>query len=468
MKHTLSRISAVIIAVFCFALSGSARGSVSSPILPGSPAQSMMLPSPPEATTPTQDAALTEATAQAQTTTPTEASSASADSLRSGSVIETQRDSVKIWFRQSKINLVPELHGNREALDSAVSRLQTITTNPLQYRLQSIQLIGAASPEGTIRFNRWLSKERSITLINYLNRYVSFPDSLMTVAHLGRDWQGLKNRVLADPAVPQRDKVLSLLDSKPEPLEELKKSRAYPYLYLTHFPELRAASLVLEYQYFPPLMSAALADEAKYLSNSKITPPYAPEKPLGHIWFDLRSNLLYDAALAPNIGFDIYLGNQLSAGFNWKYAWYRNDSRHIYWRDYGGDINVKYWFGKLSEQKPLQGHHIGAYAQMFTYDFEFGGKGVMGGLPGGTLLDKYSLIVAADYGYSIPLTERYNIDLCLGLGYMRGEYREYHPEDGCYVWDATRRQQYFGLTKVEISLVRVIDYRYFIKGGRKR
>ncbi len=307
MNHTLSRISAVIIAVFCFALSGSARGSVSSPILPGSLAQSMMLPSLPEAitptqdaasteaTTPTQDAALTEATTQAQTaaptetttpeattqaqtTAPTEASSASADSLRSGSVIETQRDSVKIWFRQSKINLVPELHGNREALDSAVSRLQTITSNPLQYRLQSIQLIGAASPEGTIRFNRWLSKERSITLINYLNRYVNFPDSLMTVAHLGRDWQGLKNRVLADPAVPQRDKVLSLLDSKPEPLEELKKSRAYPYLYLTHFPELRAASLVLEYQYFPPLMSAALADEAKYLSNSKITPPLCAGK----------------------------------------------------------------------------------------------------------------------------------------------------------------------------------------------
>ncbi|MGM9752924.1 MAG: hypothetical protein ACI3ZK_02575 [Candidatus Cryptobacteroides sp.] len=248
-----------------------------SPILPDQPAQSMMLPSPPEAITQalttTPEATTPEAITLTQDAAPTESSSASADSLRSGSVIETQRDSVKIWFRQSKINLVPELHGNREALDSAVSRLQTITTNPLQYRLQSIQLIGAASPEGTIRFNRWLSKERSITLINYLNRYVSFPDSLMTVAHLGRDWQGLKNRVLADPDVPQRDKVLSLLDSKPEPLEELKKSRAYPYLYLTHFPELRAASLVLEYQYFPPLMSAALADEAKYLSNSKITPP---------------------------------------------------------------------------------------------------------------------------------------------------------------------------------------------------
>lgn len=125
MKHTLSRISAVIIAVFCFALSGSARGSVSSPILPGSSAQSMMLPSLPEATT------------QAQTTAPTEASSASADSLRSGSVIETQRDSVKIWFRQSKINLVPELHGNREALDSAVSRLQTITTNPAKESIKT-------------------------------------------------------------------------------------------------------------------------------------------------------------------------------------------------------------------------------------------------------------------------------------------------------------------------------------------
>ena len=183
---------------------------------------------------------------------------------------------------------------------------------------------------------------------------------------------------------------------------------------------------------------------------------------------DIRSNLLYDAVLAPNIGADFYLGNHYSLGFNYKYAWLKDDSRHIYWRDYGGDLNIKYWFGKLADEKPFQGHHVGLYAQAFTYDFEFGGKGVMGGLPGGTLLDDFSIILAADYGYSLPLTEKLNLDFCIGAGYMSGIFREYHPEDGCYVWDATKKQQYFGITKLEISLVRVFDFRYFKKGGQNR
>ena len=51
---------------------------------------------------------------------------------------------------------------------------------------------------------------------------------------------------------------------------------------------------------------------------------------------------------------------------------------------------------------------------------------------------------------------------------MVGMVREYHPEDECYVWDATKKQQYLGLTKLEISLVRVFDFRHIKKGGQGR
>lgn len=386
----------------------------------------------------------------------------------SGNAQECRRDSVKIWFRQSKIDLVPGLHGNKENLDSATVRLERIVSNPFMYRLKSVHFVGAASPEGSIRFNRWLSEQRAATLIGYLDKYVSFPDSLVTVDCLGRDWQGLKQRVLADPQVPQRDRVLSLIDSKPEPLAELKATKAYPYLYWNHFPELRASSLVLEYQCFPVLLPAGLSSVADYAEVNQITPPYRQIRPLQHLWVDVRSNLLYDALAAPNLGFDVYLGSGFSLGANWKYAWFKNDRRHFYWRDYGGDINFKYWFGELAQQRPLQGHHLGLYAQAFTYDFEFGGKGVMGGHPGGNLLDEFNTIVAAEYGYSLPLNDKWNLDFSIGAGYMNGLFREYHPEDECYVWDATKKQQYFGLTKLEISLVRVFDFHYLEKGGKRQ
>lgn len=376
-------------------------------------------------------------------------------------------NSVKIWFRQSKINYDPTLHDNQQNLDSFSPQLDSILSDKIHYRIRSIQFTGGASPEGSIRFNRWLSVKRAETLRSYLSNYVTFPDSLVTTVHLGRDWQGLRQRVLDDPNVPGRDAVLKLLDYKEEPLEELKGMRAYNYLYLKHFPELRASSLVIEYDTFPVLLTAGISSKAEFFNIPKI-PPYRPEKPLRHYYMTLKTNVLYDLVLAPNIGAEFWLGNNFSAGLDWKYAWMKNDRRHFYWRDYGGDINLKYWFGDLSRQKPFQGHHIGAYAQVLTYDFEFGGKGIMGGLPGGTLLDDYSIILAADYGFSLPLTDKFNLDFCIGAGYMAGMVREYHPEDECYVWDATKKQQYLGLTKLEISLVRVFDFRHIKKGGQKR
>ena len=70
------------------------------------------------------------------------------------------------------------------------------------------------------------------------------------------------------------------------------------------------------------------------------------------------------------------------------YAWWKTDRRHWYWRTYGGDMVIRKWLGKAAKEKPLTGNIIWAYTkQIFTYDFETGGKGYMGGKPGGTLWD---------------------------------------------------------------------------------
>ena len=49
-----------------------------------------------------------------------------------------------------------------------------------------------------------------------------------------------------------------------------------------------------------------------------------------------------------------------------------------------------------------------------------------------------------------------NIDFSIGLGYMGGEYKEYLPQDGHYVWQSTKRRHWIGPTKAEISLVWLI------------
>ena len=58
----------------------------------------------------------------------------------------------------------------------------------------------------------------------------------------------------------------------------------------------------------------------------------------------------------------------------------------------------------------------------------------MGGKPGGTLWDKMNWAAGVEYGYSLPVARRLNIDFTIGVGYWGGTYHEYKPVDDCYVW----------------------------------
>ena len=167
----------------------------------------------------------------------------------------------------------------------------------------------------------------------------------------------------------------------------------------------------------------------------------------------LKTNMLYDVLTVLNIGGEFYLGKNWSISGNWMYGWWKKNNNHRYWRIYGGDLAVRYWLGKKACEKPLTGHHIGIYGQVFTYDFEWGGKGYMGGEPGGKLWDKSNYAAGVEYGYSLPVANRLNIDFTLGVGYWGGKYYKYIPLDGHYVWQATKNRRWFGPTKAEISLV---------------
>lgn len=125
---------------------------------------------------------------------------------------------------------------------------------------------------------------------------------------------------------------------------------------------------------------------------------------------------------------------------------------------YGGELFCRYWFGAAADEKPLTGHHLGAYLQALTYDFEFGGTAHMGGKPGGTLFDRPHIGVGVEYGYSLPIAKRFNIDFSLGIGYLGGRVYEFIPTGDEYKWIATKDKHWFGPTKLEVSLVWLIGH----------
>lgn len=396
------------------------------------------------------------------------------------------RDSVKIYFRQGYSVLDKSIGDNRAALDRIADSLRMGYADSV-YVLHKVLVVGGASPEGSIPLNRRLSEKRAGVLFDYLSQYGDLPDSLTTFRFLGRDWYGLMRLVEADPGVPYREETLDFLrditgrldggeklaDNNVGRLSRFKGGRPYRYMYRNLFPELRASKIHLWYRRVwnpfkaypvtavePPALPAAPP-------RMEILPlALEPEKPF---YMAVKTNMLYDALLVPNVGVEFYLGRDWSVAANWMYAWWKKDRRHWYWRAYGGDVAVRKWLGRQAKEKPLTGHHLGLYGQVLTYDFETGHRGYMGGEPGGTLFDRASLAGGIEYGYSLPVARRLNIDFCAGVGYLGGKYYEYVPMDDCYVWQSTKMRRYFGPTKVEVSLVWLLGKGNYNaeKGGRR-
>ena len=93
----------------------------------------------------------------------------------------------------------------------------------------------------------------------------------------------------------------------------------------------------------------------------------------------------------------------------------------------------------------------------------------MGGKPGGTLWEKMNYAAGLEYGYSLPIASRLNLDFAIGVGYWGGTYYEYLPIDDCYVWQATKQHKWFGPTKAEITLVWLLGRGHHnLKKGDKR
>ena len=105
---------------------------------------------------------------------------------------------------------------------------------------------------------------------------------------------------------------------------------------------------------------------------------------------------------------------------------------------------MKYWLGQ--REQGGRGHHIGLYGQLFDYDFQVGGRGILGDRP------HYGVGVA--YGYGWTLGGQWTLEATVGIGYLHGVFKEYGKQtNGCFPWKATRQIDFVGPTKLSLTLV---------------
>ena len=394
-----------------------------------------------------------------------------------------------VYFRQGYSTLEPSFRDNGLRLAAFTQQVADLCRDTM-CRVQSIRIVGFSSPEGSSVRNKQLAEKRAGQIAGFLRRSTDLPDSLFEIVAHGVNWEELTDLVDTSD-MPYRDEVLNILRNTPEwivrngvvvdgrkrQLGMLHGGRAWWYMYERFFPELRGSDVRVVCQVVrrpEPVVRPEVCDTVAPAPRDPIVPVQCDTttpcdtvrtsdvavplcKPF---YMALKTNLLYDVALVPNIGAEFYVGRGWSVGGSWMYAWWKSDKRHRYWRTYGGELDIRKYFGRRAQVKPLTGHHLGLYGQMLTYDFETGGTGYQ---------SKLSYGVGIEYGYSLPLGRRLNLDFGIGIGYLGGEYKKYDPIDGHYVWKETKQRHWFGPTKAEVSLIWLIGRgNYNEKKGGKR
>lgn len=347
----------------------------------------------------------------------------------------------QFYFNLDKSNIDETLGDNAQAIDSILYKLRDLKKS--NARNIRIRVIGSASLEASDAYNQKLATSRSNNVVNYLRRFRLTNDVDMYTVDGLYDWTVLRDKV-AQSDCPYRQELLSILhvpssymniSDRKQRIKDLGNGAAYEYIDRNFFRFMRYASIRITADVTETRVETTMVYDTIYTEV---------EKPARKFMVGVRTNLLYDAAAVPNIGLDVYLSKHISLGVNWMYAWWKCDHRNIYWRDYGGDVHLDYWFDPTLK---WSGHHLGVYGQMQTFDFEWKKRGYQ--------MPKWGWGAGLDYGYSFWLAKHLSLDLNIGVGYLTGKYHEYLPDPSVnkYYRDATKTLHWIGPTKAEVSLI---------------
>ncbi len=185
----------------------------------------------------------------------------------------------------------------------------------------------------------------------------------------------------------------------------------------------------------------------------------------------VKTNLLSDAVVIPELGFEIQLGSHLSFDLD---GWFtrtnilcKNEATKIY----GYSPEIRWWFGDSIMQK---GHFVGLHGNFLWYTLEWRQK------DGSTLLyqngkeNEYAQIDAGsrspawtfgvNYGYSLALDKKahWGLEFVIGLGYGKtthniGKWDDTHKA-AWYYFDHESKS-FFGITQLGVNLT----YRFSLR-----
>lgn len=377
---------------------------------------------------------------------------------------------VRIYYRWDRYSIDSTYMGNAvrmHELDSILNRSRSI--------VDSLSIVSSASPEGNVRYNDRLSRNRGMALqrhLESLDRRGAI--RAFNVVPLGSNFPEFLSMLDSTGRVPYSRDIISEFKSHPGEHPDsiyrrvMRLRGGYPYSYIKRnvLPYLRYAEIeVYSRPGFPPLPEPQFVMPvagALKSGNDGLMPlnsngldmmrnAHASSSRRRGYWYPaLKTNLLYDVVTALNAEAEFPIGRRFSILVEDVFPWWKwgtNDKKYCF-QLWSMGVEPRWWFRRTDRKDWLSGHFAGAYAMSGKYDLQWKKSPCYQG-------EYWS--AGLTYGYAMPICKWLNMEFSVSAGYIRSDYRHYQPDED---YDHLYRDKFkvgsiswFGPTKLKVSLV---------------
>ena len=287
-------------------------------------------------------------------------------------VLSKDTDVIFVSFELDKVALDENFHGNAEALNHIIRSIHRVIDDKT-LAIRCVQIVGMASIEGSADYNYNLGMQRAEALKRYIKQQVpSLDDEVFDISSGGEAWSELRSLV-EDSEFDGKAQVLDIIKHTRNPwlrevrIKELNDGKVYQYLRDNLFVGQRVAGYMRIYydvvsQPEPAPEQEPVEEPAPEPVEEPVPEPMVVETASysdteGPWRWAVKTNLLFDAALAPNVEIERWLGknNRFSLMAEVWFPWYvwRHNSNAYEVLNIG--LEARYW---LTHSKKHYNHRM--------------------------------------------------------------------------------------------------------------
>lgn len=385
---------------------------------------------------------------------------------------QSWQDSLVVYFNQGKSAYDGALRGNEARMTQFIEHIKDVQKRT-GHSIVGVRFHSNTSPEGTLRINERLGKQRAQSVVNRLLKDVTFPDSIVKVDPKSSQWDDLHAYMHEHKDIKYWDELhkiildTTLSDSQKEKLvRHLKGGVVWRYLLDKVFPDMRNAVVyvVVDVEPLPtPDVMERHEMEEKHDSADVVIPEPLPVVKTDTVEVDtipevieylpgdkliLKTNTIGWAMMISNIGVEYQHHSGLAFHLPVYFSAMNYFTRTIKMRTFAIEPEVRYYIPQL--EGFFAGVHFGlawynvAFDGLWRYQDHGRNTPAIGG--------------GVNVGYKMPLgkSKRWGLEFSLGAGVYKLHYDKFiNEQNGKYAYDEKRT--FFGIDNAAVSFTYTFD-----------